>query len=190
VVDLYDHEGLNILCCFFFLNTTKKKGEILDNALVINFPNPRSFTGEHILELHVRELLHRCFLSLLKKTFLPPKTHGSNAVQEAMARTLGSFNNVRMAAPGEFTRRALENGKLNLTQVEGLSDLINAETRNQRIQSLRQLRGDLGELYDGWRTSLIQYLGLLAFLYIFIFFVFLALFKSSQNNISLCRSSD
>ncbi|MEP2531666.1 tRNA uridine-5-carboxymethylaminomethyl(34) synthesis GTPase MnmE [Shimia sp.] len=117
-----------------------QKGGALDQALVLFFPEQNSFTGEEVIELHL---------------------HGSVAVVNAVLRELSSISGLRLAEPGEFTRRALENGCLDLAQVEGLSDLIEAETEAQRRQALRVLSGDLGGLADGWRTRLIRAAALL-----------------------------
>ncbi len=102
-----------------------RSGAALDSCLALSFPAPDSFSGEDMLELHV---------------------HGSRAVQEGLADVLLALPDVRMAQAGEFTRRALENGKMSLTEAEALSDLIHSETVAQREQALRQLRGDLGAL--------------------------------------------
>ena len=110
-------------------------GVHLDEALVLVFPFGQSFTGEHVVELHL---------------------HGSLAVVAAVLRILGDDTNLRMAEPGEFTRRALENGKLDLAQVEGLADLIDAETEGQRRQALRVLDGALGILAEQWRKKLLR----------------------------------
>ncbi len=111
------------------------QGRRLDQALVLYFPEKNSFTGEEVLELHL---------------------HGSVAVVNAIIRELSDMTGLRLAEAGEFTRRALENGCLNLSQVEGLADLIDAETEAQRRQAFRVLSGDLGVLADGWRTDLIR----------------------------------
>ena len=113
---------------------------VLDEALVLWFPGPRSETGEDIAELQV---------------------HGSRAVIAALSKALAAFDGVRMAEPGEFARRAFANGKLDLTAVEGLADLIDAETEAQRRQALRQSSGALGRLYDGWRADIIQAMALM-----------------------------
>lgn len=110
-------------------------GRRLDQALVLYFPEKNSFTGEAVLELHL---------------------HGSVAVVNAVLRTLSDMDGLRLAQAGEFTRRALENGCLDLAQVEGLADLIDAETEAQRRQALRVLSGDLGHLAGRWRTDLIR----------------------------------
>lgn len=106
----------------------------IDQALVIWFPGPASFTGEDVVEFHL---------------------HGGLAVMTAFAAALGQIEGVRTAEAGEFTRRAFENGKLDLTEVEGLADLIGAETEMQRRQALRQLGGGLAELCAQWREALV-----------------------------------
>ena len=110
-------------------------GEALDRGLILWFPAPASFTGEDMAELHI---------------------HGGRAVIEAVFRTLAAFPDLRPAEPGEFARRAFENGKLDLTAAEGLADLIDAETEAQRRQALRQSAGELRALYDRWRQQLIE----------------------------------
>ena len=114
-------------------------GEAIDDALVLWFPGPRSETGEDTVEFHL---------------------HGGRAVVAAVVTALGRLPGFRPAEPGEFTRRAFENGKLDLTGVEGLADLIGAETEAQRRQAFRQLRGLLGERAEEWRTRLIAALAL------------------------------
>jgi len=106
----------------------------LDQALVLWFPAPASFTGEDVAELHL---------------------HGGRAVGAAVLAALRVCPGLRPAEPGEFTRRAFENGKLDLTAAEGLADLVLAQTEAQRRQALRQLDGELGRLYDGWRDRLV-----------------------------------
>ncbi|EHH59344.1 hypothetical protein EGM_09429 [Macaca fascicularis] len=110
-----------------------RSGEPLDRALVLWFPGPRSFTGEDCVEFHV---------------------HGGPAVVSGVLQALGDVPGLRPAEAGEFTRRAFANGKLNLTEVEGLADLIHAETEAQRRQALRQLDGELGHLCRGWAETL------------------------------------
>ncbi|MDE4175710.1 tRNA uridine-5-carboxymethylaminomethyl(34) synthesis GTPase MnmE [Phaeobacter sp. PT47_59] len=110
-------------------------GEHLDEALVLTFRAPHSFTGEDVVELQV---------------------HGSTAVVSALLDTLGRIAGLRVAEPGEFTRRALENGQLDLAQVEGLADLIDAETEAQRKQAQLVLSGELGRLAERWRKDLIR----------------------------------
>lgn len=111
-----------------------KTGSTIDRGLVVWFPAPASFTGEDMAEFHV---------------------HGGRAVVDAMLATLAGISGLRLAEPGEFTRRAVENGKFDLTAAEGLGDLINAETDAQRRQALRQYDGALADLYEGWRSRLI-----------------------------------
>uniref|UniRef100_A0A8D0M8C1 5-taurinomethyluridine-[tRNA] synthase subunit GTPB3, mitochondrial n=1 Tax=Sus scrofa TaxID=9823 RepID=A0A8D0M8C1_PIG len=108
-------------------------GEPLDRALVLWFPGPQSFTGEDCAEFHV---------------------HGGPAVVSGVLQALGSVPGLRPAEAGEFTRRAFAHGKLSLTEVEGLADLIHAETEAQRRQALRQLDGELGHLCQGWAETL------------------------------------
>jgi len=107
----------------------------IDRGLAIWFPGPASFTGEDMAELH---------------------THGSRAVVSAVIEAVLSLLGTRLAEPGEFARRAFENGKLDLTQVEGLADLISAETEAQRRQALAQAEGSLRTLYEGWRIELLR----------------------------------
>ncbi len=110
-------------------------GNHLDEALVLTFKAPESFTGENIVELQV---------------------HGSIAVVSSVLDTLSKTQDLRLAEPGEFTRRALENGKLDLAQVEGLADLIDAETEAQRKQAQVVLSGGVGQLAERWRIDLIR----------------------------------
>ncbi|MEM7619102.1 MAG: tRNA uridine-5-carboxymethylaminomethyl(34) synthesis GTPase MnmE [Pseudomonadota bacterium] len=108
--------------------------EHLDHALVISFPAPSSFTGEHVCEFHI---------------------HGGKAVIESVLEALSCCQGLRLAEPGEFSRRAFLNGKMDLTQIEGLADLINAQTESQRRQALQQSTGALGILYESWRNTII-----------------------------------
>ncbi|MFT5785460.1 MAG: tRNA modification GTPase [Ascidiaceihabitans sp.] len=114
---------------------TDDAGAPLDEALILRFDAPHSFTGEDVVELHL---------------------HGSIAVVQAVLCVLGDSGLARLAQPGEFTRRALENGKMDLAQVEGLADLIESETEAQRKQALRVVSGYLGQLVERWRSSLIR----------------------------------
>jgi len=114
---------------------TQSGGDQIDRALVLWFKGPASFTGDDTAELHV---------------------HGSRAVIDALTDALAALPGLRPAEPGEFTRRAFDNGKLDLTAAEGLADLIAAETAEQRRLALRQMQGGLRELADGWRTDLIR----------------------------------
>ncbi len=115
-------------------------GAVLDEALVLTFTSDASFTGEDVVELQL---------------------HGSIAVVQAVLSELGKLKNLRMAEPGEFTRRALENERLDLAQVEGLADLLDAETEAQRKQALTVLSGALGKVAEGWRRDLIRAAALL-----------------------------
>jgi tRNA modification GTPase len=107
----------------------------IDDAVVLWFPGPASATGEDVAEFHV---------------------HGGRAVLAALFAALSGFAEVRAAEPGEFTRRAFENGKLDLTEAEGLDDLIHADTDRQRRQALRQLKGLLGDRARDWRADIIE----------------------------------
>ena len=107
------------------------EGRPLDEALVLVFEAGASFTGERVVELQI---------------------HGSMATAAAVLRVLSDLPEFREAEPGEFTRRALENERMDLTQVEGLADLIDAETEAQRRQALRVLSGAIGERAETWRT--------------------------------------
>jgi tRNA modification GTPase len=111
-----------------------QNGEMLDRGLVLWFPSPASFTGEDVLEFQV---------------------HGGRAVIAAVLDALTAMPGLRPAEPGELTRRAFLNGRLDLTAVEGLADLVEAETRAQARQALHQLDGALGRLYGGWRRTLL-----------------------------------
>jgi tRNA modification GTPase len=110
-------------------------GTQVDQALVLLFPAPHSFTGEDVAELHC---------------------HGSRAVIAELYRLLAGMDGLRPAEAGEFTRRAFDNDRMDLTQVEGLADLLQAETTSQQRQALRQMEGALGRLYDGWRDRLVR----------------------------------
>ena len=110
-------------------------GGRLDHGLVIFFPGPNSFTGEDVAEFHI---------------------HGGYAVVSGFLEALSKIENLRPAEAGEFTRRAFDNGKMDLTEAEGLADLINAETEGQRRQALRQMDGNLKDLYEGWRHEMIS----------------------------------
>ncbi len=112
-----------------------EKSDPLDQALVLTFLAPNSFSGENTVEF---------------------QTHGSTAVISAVLDSLSRIDGLRLAEPGEFTRRALENGKLDLAQVEGLADLIDAETEAQRKQAQTVLSGGLGQLAERWRRDLIR----------------------------------
>ncbi|HAW48732.1 MAG TPA: tRNA uridine-5-carboxymethylaminomethyl(34) synthesis GTPase MnmE [Roseovarius sp.] len=115
-------------------------GARLDEAVVLYFPEGASFTGESVLEF---------------------QTHGSAAVISALLRHLGALPGLRAADPGEFTRRALSNGRLDLTQVEALADLLDSETEAQRRQAMRVFSGSLGKKCAEWRAALVRALALL-----------------------------
>ncbi|KAG5518632.1 hypothetical protein PMAC_002601 [Pneumocystis sp. 'macacae'] len=114
-----------------------KTGELLDRACLLLFDGPCSFTGEDMAEFHL---------------------HGGAAVIRSVLDAIASSHcNVQYAEPGEFSRRSFENGKLDLTQVEGVYDIINAETEEQRKLAIRQIDGSLTRVYEGWREELIDY---------------------------------
>lgn len=114
--------------------------EILDHALVIGFQGRASFTGEDCVEYHV---------------------HGGPAIVQGVLKALSYQPRHRMATPGEFTRRAFENGKIDLTAAEAVADLIHAETEGQRLQALQQMDGALFRLYEGWKDRLARLLALM-----------------------------
>jgi tRNA modification GTPase len=115
--------------------THPSTGEVLDQALVLFFPAPASFTGEDVAEFHL---------------------HGGRAVVAAVIAALGVLDGLRLAEPGEFTRRAFDAGQLDLAEAEGLADLVQAETEMQRRQALSQAGGALSQVYEGWRARLIR----------------------------------
>jgi tRNA modification GTPase len=112
-----------------------QNGETIDEGLVLWFAGPRTETGEDMAEFHL---------------------HGGIAIVKAMLAVLSRQPGCRLAEPGEFARRAFLNGKLDLAQIEGLADLVDAETDAQRRQALGQMGGALSELYEGWRADLIR----------------------------------
>jgi len=117
-----------------------RNGETMDHALVLFFAGPHSFTGEDVVELHL---------------------HGGPSLVRAVLEMLCSWEGVRLAQAGEFSRRAYENSKLDLTEAEGIADLVDAETAAQRRQALRQMDGALGRLYNGWADQAIHTLAYL-----------------------------
>lgn len=116
-----------------------RDGAGLDDGLALWFPAPASFTGEDVAECHL---------------------HGGRATVRAVCDALSRMPECRLAEPGEFTRRAFDNGKLDLTEIEGLADLIAAETEAQRRQALRQLGGAFGATVEAWRETLLRTLAL------------------------------
>lgn len=117
------------------LRSIRGRDSVIDRGLVLFFPAPASFTGEDVAELHL---------------------HGGRAVVAALLGELSALHGLRPAEPGEFTRRAFANGRMDLTQVEGVADLLAAETEAQRRQALRQADGALGALYENWRERLVR----------------------------------
>lgn len=116
------------------LRTLRSSGGVLDHALVLWFPGPDTATGEDLVEFHL---------------------HGGRAVIDAVLRALAELG-LRIAEPGEFTRRALLNGRLSLGQAEGLADLLQAETESQRVEALRRSEGALGRMLAGWSDRLVD----------------------------------
>ncbi|MEO1018084.1 MAG: tRNA uridine-5-carboxymethylaminomethyl(34) synthesis GTPase MnmE [Pseudomonadota bacterium] len=114
--------------------------EVIDDSLIVFFPGPHSATGEDLLEIH---------------------HHGSRVIASRLLDILCEYSAVRMAEPGEFTRRSFLNGKLDLTAAEGLADLIEATTIAQDRQARRQFEGRLGVVYEGWRQTLLHALSLI-----------------------------
>lgn len=117
-----------------------QSGIILDHAMVIGFQAPKSFTGEDTIEYHL---------------------HGGIAVIDGVLTALSRMEHLRMAQPGEFTRRAFENGKMDLTSAEAIADLIHAETEEQRHQAVLQMDGALANLYESWKDRLARDLALM-----------------------------
>ena len=140
--------SLNVLCNDIRIKPRKtilcdlytQEGLHIDRALVLPFKGPHSFTGEDVVELHL---------------------HGSIAVIQKTLETLSKIANFRQALPGEFTRRAFSNEKLDLAEIEGLADLIEAETEAQRVQALKVLSGKLGERAQEWRSMIIKAMALI-----------------------------
>lgn len=118
----------------------KNSKELLDKALVVYFKAPYSFTGEDIVEINC---------------------HGSKAVLNSVLECLSSFSELRLAEPGEFSKRAFYNQKMDLTEAEGLADLIDAETKEQQKYALRQMEGNLKNLYSSWRENLVKVLSII-----------------------------
>ncbi len=116
-------------------NLKSANGVLLDEALILGFEAGHSFTGEDVIELQL---------------------HGSTAIVRAVLAELGNMDGLRLAEPGEFTRRALENERLDIAQIEGLADLIEAESEAQRKQAMRVFQGKLGDKAESWRRDLIR----------------------------------
>jgi len=121
------------------LLTDLSSGRVLDQAVVIWWPGPHSFTGEDVAEFHV---------------------HGSRAVVEAVLSLLGSLEGLRLAEPGEFTRRAFVNQRIDLVEAEGLADLLAARSAVQHAQAMRQMLGDASVVYMQWRARLLRILAM------------------------------
>lgn len=113
----------------------REGGELLDTAILLRFPGPASATGEDVAELHL---------------------HGGRAVIAAVTGALGRIEGLRAAEPGEFTRRAFDNGRLDLAEAEGLADLLAAETETQRRSAMAMAGGALSRQVDAWRTKLLD----------------------------------
>lgn len=122
---------------YFVKLSSPSDGHLLDHSLLLYFPAPHSFTGEDIVELH---------------------THGSRAVIASVLESLAALPDFRLAEPGEFSKRAFYNHKMDLTEAEGLADLIDAETAEQQKYALRQMEGGLKNLYESWRENLVTLL--------------------------------
>lgn len=124
---------------YAYFTTLRDKNELhsIDHSLVLYFKAPNSFTGEDIVEF---------------------QTHGSKAVIASVMENLSKLENFRLAEPGEYSKRAFYNGKMDLTEAEGLADLIDSETSEQQKYALRQMEGGLKNLYEGWRQDLVKIL--------------------------------
>ena len=118
----------------YFTNLFDNGGDLIDQCLAIYFPAPHSFTGEDVIELH---------------------THGAPAVINAVFEYLSSLN-MRMATPGEFSRRAFYNNKMDLADVDGLAALLDAQTDKQRKHALQSMMGRDSEIYNNWRSQMIE----------------------------------
>lgn len=116
------------------LAALQHEGDLLDNALVIRFPGPHSATGEDVAELHL---------------------HGGRSVVAAVLAALGAMEGLRAAEPGEFTRRAFENGRIDLAEAEGLADLLEAETQSQRRSALALAGGALSRQVEAWQARIL-----------------------------------
>ena len=127
------HFDPNVLTRTSFYNS--ENGNLIDRGLAVYFAKPKSFTGEDVVEFHI---------------------HGGRATIELLIKTLSGINQLRLAEPGEFSKRAFINNKMDLTAIEAMGDLINAQTELQHNQALSQMDGSLNKLYLSWRKSLIE----------------------------------
>ena len=118
------------------VNNINKK-ELIDEGIIIWFPGPESYTGEDMAEIHV---------------------HGSRAVIEAILNSISKVQNCRLAEPGEFTKRAFQNGRINLLKAESIGDLISSETEIQRKQALKIMSGKSSNIFNSWRKKLLKIL--------------------------------
>ena len=127
------HFDPNVLTRTSFYNS--ENGNLIDRGLAVYFAKPKSFTGEDVVEFHI---------------------HGGRATVDLLLKTLSGINQLRLAEPGEFSKRAFINNKMDLTAIEAMGDLINAQTELQHSQALSQMDGSLNKLYLSWRKSLIE----------------------------------
>ncbi len=132
-----DVSGIKPRYAYFSKISDIDSRETLDQSLVLYFKGPYSFTGEDIVEF---------------------QTHGSKAVISSLMENLSRLPDFRLAEPGEYSRRAFYNGKMDLTEAEGLADLIDSETTEQQKYAMRQMEGGLKNLYEDWRTRLVKIL--------------------------------
>tara|TARA_B100000902_G_scaffold395634_1_gene454655 strand:+ start:4479 stop:5780 length:1302 start_codon:yes stop_codon:yes gene_type:complete len=127
------HFDPNVLTRTSFYDS--KNGNLIDRGLAVYFAKPKSFTGEDVVEFHI---------------------HGGKATVDLLLKTLSGINQLRLAEPGEFSKKAFINNKMDLTAIEAMGDLINAQTELQHNQALSQMDGSLNKLYLSWRKSLIE----------------------------------
>ena len=127
------HFDPNVLTRTSFYDS--ENGNLIDRGLAVYFVKPKSFTGEDVVEFHI---------------------HGGRATVDLLLKTLSGINQLRLAEPGEFSKRAFINNKMDLTAIEAMGDLINAQTELQHNQAISQMDGSLNKLYLSWRKSLIE----------------------------------
>ena len=127
------HFDPNVLTRTSFYDS--ENGNLIDRGLAVYFAKPKSFTGEDVVEFHI---------------------HGGRATVDLLLKTLSGINQLRLAEPGEFSKRAFINNKMDLTAIEAMGDLINAQTELQHNQAISQMDGSLNKLYLSWRKSLIE----------------------------------